>query len=565
MRASPPRKRRREFTGCWRCRARKVKCDQKSPCSVCRRLGLECDSSSARLVWINGNESYRSTGRRDMHCERTWAKHAPLESDVVDSLIEQCDSLGTAEEQWPLAVNYNPFSVFSALPSLSLLSNINKVLAKGGTDATHPTREDKFLFHHYVDYVAAVMMPFEHPSNPWKLYYPAVSMQYSLPEEKALYHALLSHAAFNLAHLGVNKARMMWLAARNYNTSIQHLNNSIQTPGSGYSGTLAAILTLMMAEVYSGQSSKWKHHLQGAWAFLLQSKHTEPWNESHFACFSTQSLLIVRIISGTCSTSSNTPILPSDFQPPLNDMLTASKSTGFDLLPKASNSDLTCSSSILSTPQFGFTIGAQGSLLECISTITTVSQQMASGAFDRAPFEVDCIVSKILVRLEYHRKQINETTPFYSDSNPTSGELDRLGTQVHDLARYQLNAFIYAIYIYLYRALLDVPPQRVATYVSLAFQNITAFYARSRGNLSLWPAFIAAVEAYTERDMESARAWLEQSARFGLGNRLEVKRIIEEVWRRRREAHIGKTPDQSRIGIDWREVAEDLGIDILLV
>ncbi|KAE8371730.1 fungal-specific transcription factor domain-containing protein [Aspergillus bertholletiae] len=594
MGSAPPRsRRRREFTGCWKCRARKVKCDQKSPCSSCQRLGLECDSSSTRLVWVRGNESYRSTGRRDMHCERTWTGHTPLDSDAVDLLIEQCDSLVTVEKQSLPDVHYNPFSVFSALPSMSLLSSSNKVLASGGTDTAHASSEDKFLFHHYVHFVASVMMPFEHPWNPWKLYYPAVSLQYSLPEEKALYHALLCHAAFNLANLGFNKARMTWLAARNYNTAIQHLNSSFQTAKGSYSGILAAILTLMMAEVYSGQSSKWKHHLQGAWTFLLNSQNNEPWNESQFACFSTQSLLIVRIISGTCSTdrnnnnttatTRNTPSLAVDLSSLPTDMLAPSDPTESDLIPSSSSSnpETSMASSILSTPQFGFTIGAQRSLLECISTITTVSQRAASGAFDTTPFAVDGIVSQILSRLEHLREQNNNhhPSPIYGEVMPIPPSTEIITSNTNNnnnntaviqddvAARYQLNAFIYATYIYLYRSLLDVPPRRVSGYVSLTFENIKSFYAHSCGNLSLWPAFIAAVEAYTDQDMESAKAWLRYSAQFGQGNRLEVKRIVEEVWRRREEVYItsGSAMDRGRVGVDWREVADDLGVDILLV
>ena len=105
----------------------------------------------------------------------------------------------------------------------------------------------------------------------------------------------------------------------------------------------------------------------------------------------------------------------------------------------------------------------------------------------------------------------------------------------------------------------------MAPYVSLAFQNISAFCAESSGNFSLWPAFIAAVEAYTPEDIQSARQWLEQSINFGLGNRLPVKRIIEEVWRRRDDAHFERAMDKGLVAVDWRDVVRDLGIDILLV
>lgn len=114
----------------------------------------------------------------------------------------------------------------------------------------HANSEDKLLFHHYVNYVASVMMPFEHPWNPWKLYYPSVSLEYSVPGERALYHAVLAHAAFNLTHLGGGTAKMMHLAARHYNASIQHVNDSIQNSTDKDTGPiLAAVMTLMMAEV----------------------------------------------------------------------------------------------------------------------------------------------------------------------------------------------------------------------------------------------------------------------------------------------------------------------------
>ncbi|KAF7592958.1 hypothetical protein BBP40_012194 [Aspergillus hancockii] len=323
----------------------------------------------------------------------------------------------------------------------------------------------------------------------------------------------------------------------------------------------------MMAEVYSGQSRQWKHHLQGAWAFLLDSESEEPWNESQFGCFSTQSLLIVRIISGTTLTGSNSPtlILTPELQSSSAQMITSSDSTEANIIPSTPNTELAFASSILSTPQFGFTIGAHRSLLECISTITSISQQMRSTESDTTPFGVDCIVARILSRLEIYRTQIKEHT-LYNDTHPTSTEIVRSSDQAHEqLARYQLNAFIHATYIYLYRALLDVPPKRVSTYVSLTFQNITAFNDKNSGNLSLWPAFIAAVEAYTEQDMDSARSWLEQSAQFGLGNRLSVRRIIEEVWRRREDAHMKSAMDRGLVTVDWRDVVNDLEIDVLLV
>lgn len=118
----------------------------------------------------------------------------------------------------------------------------------------HATDEDQFLFHHYADYVASIMVPFENPhgpSNPWKVFYPSVSLRYLLPGEKALYHAIIAHSAFNLANLGPDNVMSMRLrsATKHYNMSIKYVNESIESVNKNSASTLAAIMTLMMAEV----------------------------------------------------------------------------------------------------------------------------------------------------------------------------------------------------------------------------------------------------------------------------------------------------------------------------
>ena len=236
------------------------------------------------------------------------------------------------------------------------------------------------------------------------------------------------------------------------------------------------------------------------------------------------------------------------------------------LSPPLVNTEMEFAATISATAHFGFTIGAQRSLLECISAITTVSQQMRSNPTASTQFDADRVVSQVLACLGHLQAQADDGLLFQHDVNLThSTEPDQPAPQVRNLERYQLNAFIYATYIFLYRSLMEASPKRVATYVTMAFQNISAFCAQSSGNFSLWPAFIAAVEAYTEEDMASAREWLERSIHFGLGNRLLVKQIIEEVWRRRENAHLESTMDKGLITIDWRDVVKDLGVDILLV
>ncbi|CAI7651622.1 unnamed protein product [Penicillium manginii] len=308
-------------------------------------------------------------------------------------------------------------------------------------------------------------------------------------------------------------------------------------------------MTLMMAEVYSGQSKKWKHHLQGAWALLLDPHSFDSWDESPFTRFSIQSLLIVRIISGTALGGGESHSHDLSLQH-------TSSEPNFDSSHGRNSRDLSLISSILSTSEFGFTIGAHKSLLECISSITEASHKMQLGITSEDSFKVDITIARVLSCLEDIRTQLE-------GNNLAGTEGQNSESLARNLARYQLSAFLYATYIYLYRSLLHVPPRRVAKYVELVFSNTQAFYSEDRGNFSLWPAFIAAVEAYTESDIGSAKEWLEQSSHFGLGNRRKIKHIVEYVWRKRDRMHLERNMDKGLVAIDWREIGLDT--DILLV
>lgn len=302
----------------------------------------------------------------------------------------------------------------------------------------------------------------------------------------------------------------------------------------------------------------------------MDSAPTIEWNRTDFACCSTQSLLIIKILTETCSTQIgkqgnsllHESCLQIQGQPGANDLSLAPTPT---LL---SSIDALHASEISLTHQFGFTIGADKTLLECISTITTIGHWIRSDANSNPSnaWIIQETASKILASLNVYEVRLTQCLPPVEKI----GRDTSLPDQSERLALYQINAFLYATYIYLHRTLLNAPPSQVANYVTLTFQSISAFNSESNGNFSLWPAFIAAVEAYTPEVMTMSRAWLERSATFGLGNRIAIKQIVEEVWRRRKalcwEEYLDDATDNiGQITVDWRQVAQDLEIDVLLV
>ena len=113
--------------------------------------------------------------------------------------------------------------------------------------------------------------------------------------------------------------------------------------------------------------------------------------------------------------------------------------------------------------------------------------------------------------------------------------------------------------------LLNLPPAAVALDVSNVFESVDEFFRLGGANLSLWPAFIAAVEAYRDRDKEAARRWLAISTEVGMGNRRKIIALIHHIWQVREGTAHATGQDPGSIAVDWRGIMKKLDLDILLV
>lgn len=249
------------------------------------------------------------------------------------------------------------------------------------------------------------------------------------------------------------------------------------------------------------------------------------------ACISIQSLNIIRIVAETTDWKHKATFATED--PKLDTPGTNTNTRGLI-------------SSVLDLPEFGFTIGAPGKLLGIIARITEWRRDTETGSLET---DVSDVMEDILSRLNVIRAGAH--------ANPSSDRSSEVTLQA--------KAFLAATYIYLYRTLLDVPPKSVRKYAVETLECVSAFFSNSSGNFSIWPAFIAAAEAYTEEDMAAVRSWLGCATAFGIGSRAAVKRVLEEVWARRE--HVSKISgmDPEMVIIDWRAVMHELDCNILLV
>lgn len=410
-------------------------------------------------------------------------------------------------------------------------------------------------------------MPYEHPRNVWKTEYPAIALSMNTSNQKALYSAIMAQAAFNIAYLRGNEPRLLSYGSKYYERALSQLQIQIGCQGNDFPGMLAPIMTLLFAEVsytnahqldsvqnvepnclyhmlqiYNGQSRTWRHHLRGAWSLLREFYLLEPWKHRDAVCVSIQSLNIIRVIGGT-----------SRPQLALEDPEGESET---DL------TDTTIFSSVFQTPDFGFTIGASPDILKCIAEISQFKRRAGIQDHQGSKNELLARVLQVLNNYESCAIQGGGEEQVLDDGDDQLLSLDLSAAREQ---RLQTEAFLHATYIYLYRTLLQVPPVIVKEYVSKTFKHISAFWLGSNGNFSLWPAFIAAVEAYTDEDMAMARDWLDWATSFGIAGRDAIRRVIEEVWRRRDEIADRSGYDRGMIAIDWLEAMHEVDGDILLV
>lgn len=112
--------------------------------------------------------------------------------------------------------------------------------------------DDQFIFDHYVQHVGSNMMPVEHARNPWKSDYPALALGRTWGSNKTLYHAIISHAAFHLAHMRLRDSnKYALIGSKNYAIAIHELRLNIDNDFTDFAATVASILSLMFAEVRS--------------------------------------------------------------------------------------------------------------------------------------------------------------------------------------------------------------------------------------------------------------------------------------------------------------------------
>lgn len=248
---------RRTFNSCWTCRQRRVTCDSRRPtCSPCRIRGISCEGYDIRLVWVNMlTGEYPTHSRRSLDASQTWLDEQTLNSHELMHLTANDTTcrcklhLGKGKP--------NPFKSFAHIPSsLKRASRLDYPcrIAPALTNFNNQGAGNAYLFDHYINHVAYLMVPIRTMSNPWRSTYPSIAVQASSPLARSLYHGLLSQAAFNLAALTSNQLgrdhNLYASGLEHYGLALARLREGLGDPNSDACAAVAALLTLINIEVH---------------------------------------------------------------------------------------------------------------------------------------------------------------------------------------------------------------------------------------------------------------------------------------------------------------------------
>jgi hypothetical protein len=219
---------------------------------------------------------------------------------------------------------------------------------------------------------------------------------------------------------------------------------------------------------------------------------------------------------------------------------------------------------VMTRSEFGYPIGATARLIKEIYQIRPLEEQItaagytmgAQGLNEDMLVQVDRIIQHLQIPLgdeiEMYMKQQEPSDIIVLPPSRT-------------MARLHLPLFNSAAMIYLFCIVLRYIPSAVAECVQEVLANSMTFFGLHCGSVSIWPAFMAAVEAYTPESLALAEQLLDFSQKQSFGNREDMQRVVHQVWEDRKQLAAERQCDPGEVFVDWRDVMKRLDVDVLLL
>ncbi|RJE19123.1 hypothetical protein PHISCL_08537 [Aspergillus sclerotialis] len=368
------------------------------------------------------------------------------------------------------------------------------------------------LMYHYMDHVADLLQPVLHPMNPWRTTYFPFALegcpelflsQSSFPSSYAsiaLFHSLLSSAAFHLRNATGDSKKFYKLGLQHRAKSLRALNAALTCPNESqlYTVYLTAMLSLVTIDTITGEDTDFPIHLKAC--RQLRKPPPGTLNDT-----SRPVDTIFHFLSLLARTTSLRP--ESCPEPPDSTRL-------FDQVTHFSSDERSIEHIYGITPKLG-------NLLE-------KTCQIAESLTVYKGNQIPTILLTMSEELKY------ELCAWDIDSEPFYSIGPEHGTML-EIARCQARAFHSAVLIFYYRTIEYYNPINLEDEVSFIWKNLTTaedlkddfMHGEKRAAPMSWPAFIAACEA---TDRESWAEWWTRVQGYRVGNFAKQWRVIQRLW-----------------------------------
>ncbi|KAF2647685.1 hypothetical protein K491DRAFT_723227 [Lophiostoma macrostomum CBS 122681] len=607
----PRKKRGKTYIGCFTCKQRKIKCDERRPvCRNCERSRyhscrgyLDHDSNNASVEDASTQQPRkraRRAGAADAYAEEQDPQRATPRSMFSSDTFFAEDLL---QPDRP--------SVESPLQSLDATSQAGALVQQQGGDepptplmTPNAPESDTDLIDHYRDVVCHIMMPTVDVSrNPWlQLYLPLALTSPPTKTQLALRHALLSVSAYHKMQSNTATSARDRVRAESHKLEASRLLNEITTHSIHDLDTaekcslLAAAMTLITVGVFSGDRSDCHADLELA-KLILQRTGGDPFWKSHL--HSSILLQIFRCYDMVASTMKpsfwedadrvDSDASFDDHVDPCEDALqnhsqplAESRSNMMSLRPQ----EFPYTQHYILDISFGIGLGTISALNRIIRLARVCSEydgpsswpedlRSAVDALETQLYETEANPTAFKRVAGHDTGALNCSfeTPGTPEARKPAATLPSVISD--ELLENHQWAFHYAVILFLHRSVQPSPFKLNASRLKTAqncvnkvldrLENIDSLTRGPsvRSANTLWPAFTAACEAVEVPLRHRALIWFARAGKRGIGNISAAKESVMEVWRR-----VDRLVDDEGDGglgpVDWREVMKDLEWKIML-
>ncbi|EEA26554.1 hypothetical protein TMatcc_005168 [Talaromyces marneffei ATCC 18224] len=280
----------RSTKGCWTCRLRRKKCDERHPvCQLCHTLAIPCYGYGPKPDWMDGGdveksqiESLKQTVRyTSRQRDRARSQQLRSQNQAIPSSSSQVDSVNSTSNDIVDVASSDSQKEDSppSEPSFPLLhttitpqDQTNPMLFMGDLSLS-----DTRLLMHFVDHVYPLQLPISQTSvirndRHWLL--PIIM------HIRPFYHSVLGLTALHQGLLTSQstdeerKHRVLRYAQKHHSLCLRDLQVAIQlfgpyrTKGSecpkGGVGVLACVIQLVILEMCIDETDNWQVHLNAA-------------------------------------------------------------------------------------------------------------------------------------------------------------------------------------------------------------------------------------------------------------------------------------------------------------